>query len=109
MIKSFIWTLIFWSLFVLFNTVGDAILFYSVFPWYKNMDLWHWIKAIWMLWLFLTGVFAVRLYDKVTFTLTFDRALGVQDGKDYMRTALLLFFLLWRWGLHEACMKIWRQ
>ena len=109
MLKAFGLTLLFWTLFIFTNTVADAIDFYAVFPLYGRMDIWHCLKYFWIGFAVLTGWFARDLYHKVSFTMPFDRALGSQDGKIYMRTALLLFFLLYRWGLHEGLMAIWRQ
>ncbi len=110
MIKSFVWTLIFWSLFVLFNTISDAILFYSVFPWYNNMDLWHFLKYFWIGFAVLTGVFANELWYDVT---KVDIVYGIKKSKIRLKrfivfAFLLLWFLLLRWGLHEGLMEIWR-
>lgn len=107
MIKSFVWTLIFWSLFILFNTVGDAIDFYAVFPWYGNMDLWHFLKYFWIGFAVLTGCGAIRLYDEMCHQMPFKAS----DIKKYKLkvVGVLVFFLLWRWGLHEALMWKWRS
>lgn len=113
MIKSFVWTLTFWTLFVLFNTVGDAIDFYAAFPWYGNMDLWHFLKYFWIGFAVLTGYYACYLYYKiwnfVYLKETHRTAKQARRKAAHRFTLLLLFFLLYRWGLHEFLMYIWRQ
>lgn len=102
MLRAFGWTLLFWTLFVLFNTVSDAVLFYSVFPWYKNMDLWHLLKYFWIGFAVLTGWIASDMNYYYTYRM----------GK-YRRYAIMGFLLLWflllRWILHEGLMWQWRQ
>lgn len=108
MIKSFVWTLIFWSLFILFNTIGDAIDFYRVFPWYDNMDLWHTLKYFWIGFAVATGWFAYQLYDWLQ-SVRYIAYWGVRARKTTAIAFILLFFLLFRWGLHEGLMWLWRQ
>ena len=122
MIKAFVWTFIFWSLFVLFNTVGDAILFYSVFPWYKNMGLWHFLKYFWIAFAVLAGVFAIRLWSRIKYEIyptkcsRFDpHTLTYSQHEKYRLKATLIFLFLLAWFialrkiLHEALMWQWRQ
>lgn len=108
MFKAFGWTLLFWSLFIITNTVADAINFYAVFPLYKDMTVWHWLKVFWMLWLFLTGFFANKLFDLINYEYVClnKRRWPKRIG---FTISLLVWFLLLRWGLHEFLMYIWRQ
>ncbi len=113
MIKSFVWTLIFWTLFVLFNTVGDAILFYSAFPWYKNMDLWHFLKYFWIGFGALTGFFARSIFDEIW---SYNYSMyhkNYTNRSHWQKAGITVFFLAWffavRYGLHEALMWKWRQ
>lgn len=113
MIKSFVWTFVFWTLFVLFNSVGDAIDFYKVFPWYGNMALWHFLKYFWIGFAVLTGVFSCKLYWAVLRHDITKKPLKANipklKNKVVVITFLLLWFLLFRWILHETLMWIWRQ
>jgi hypothetical protein len=110
MIKAFGLTFVFWTLFVLFNSASDAILFYSVFPWYKNMDIWHTLKYFWIGFAVLTGWFACLLCDKAWHRMPF----RFDDLKKYRlkMAGIFGFFLAWflflRWILHETFMEIWR-
>lgn len=129
MIRSFALTMLFWSLFIITNSVTDAILFYSAFPWYKNMDLWHFLKFWWIGFAVLTGVFAIRLWMNVKYTIyrvlarpysgimSFEFNSGgdwvLKKKKKYrLKSAsifgfLLLYFLFLRWILFEELMKKW--
>lgn len=127
MIKFFVLTFISWTLFVLFNTVGDAIDFYAVFPWYGNMDLWHFLKYFWIGFAVLTGIFAIRLWmrikydifhripDNVAGFLFGERDTIYRKNKKYRlkSTLIFLFLLAWfialRYSLHEALMWQWRN
>ncbi len=108
MIKSFVWTLIFWSLFIVTNTIGDAVRFYDVFHWYGDLRLWHFLKIWWMLWLFLTGWSARNLVDEI-FPIR-----GVTKKAPGLKVlGVLGFFLLWfflfRLIVHESFMAMWRS
>lgn len=106
MVKAFGLTALFWSLFVFVNTISDAILFYSVFPWYKNMDLWHNLKYLWIAFAVFTGWYACMLHEEISqrFWRTKD-----QLKRFGVIVFVTLFFLLLRWGLHEGLMEVWRQ
>jgi hypothetical protein len=114
MIKSFVWTLVFWTLFVLFNSIGDAIDFYKVFPWYGNMDLWHLLKYFWIGFAVLTGWFAHGLAYSVWLN-AFKVARKTEEKIKYKLKTIAVsgFFFFWflilRWILHETFMWIWRQ
>ena len=106
MIKAFGLTFLFWSLFTLVNGISDAILFYSVFPWYKNMDLWHNLKYMWIAFAVFAGWYACILYQEISSYLWKQR----DDWKRFGITVfMLLFFCLLRWILHETFMEMWRQ
>jgi hypothetical protein len=107
MLKAFRWTLCFWSLFIVTNTIADAIRFYDVFHWYGDLRLWHFLKIWWMLWLFLTGWFGNNLWYGIWLY-------GFNTGKRYrLKTVgLVAFFILWfimlRLILHNTLMDIWK-
>jgi hypothetical protein len=121
MLKSFGWTLLFWSLFIVTNTIGDAVRFYDVFHWYGDLRLWHFLKIWWMLWLFLTGVFALRLWENVKYEIYHTGSFKFSSGclefeprKKYRLKATLIFTFLLAWFFvfrliaHNALMWIWR-
>ncbi len=110
MIKSFVLTLIFWSLFIVTNTIGDAVRFYDVFHWYGDMRLWHFLKIWWMLWLFLTGWSASRLYDELWVgKFNTNKVIKFRIRISLSLAFFIAWFFLFRLILHETLMEIWRQ
>jgi len=128
MIKSFVLTFVFWSLFTITNSIGDAIDFYKVFPWYGNMDLWHNLKYLWIGFAVLTGVFAMLLLVHVKYIVRYKTRISHALSMPYSykvielskRTKyklkgclisgfLLLYFLFLRWIVFEALMGKWQQ
>lgn len=103
MIRLFKWTLIFWTLFIITNTIGDATRFYSGFTFFGDMRLWHLLKFFWIAWLWTTGAFSILLLERIYFIVKYKlKMIGV-----------IIFFIAWfflfRWITHEAFMSIWRQ
>ncbi len=124
MLKSFIWTAIFWSLFTITNSVGDAIDFMERFPWYGNSWLWHFLKYWWIGFAVLTGVFALRLWMNIKYSVYrepksvyfyFKRDIIYEQKEKYRLRAtltfafLLLWFLALRWILFEKLLEKWSQ
>lgn len=113
MIKSFILTAIFWSLFTITNSVTDAILFYQKFIWYGMNDLWHYLKYLWILFAVLTGWNAVRLWDEIWLQKVLIWRIDKLKEKPYklrvvgILSFLLLWFIFLRWILFEKLMKRW--
>lgn len=99
MIKPFILIFIFVNLFVILNTIGDAINFYRVFKYYKNMKLWHTLKYGWMFCAVAAGYFLNDLIHAAP-----------QNSDRYV---FILFFIAWfcflRLILHETLMAKWRK
>jgi hypothetical protein len=83
-------------LFTVMNSIGDAINFYKVFKYYKNMDLWHLLKFGWMGCAVGAGWFLNETLEAVRYSLM-------------PSLAIVLFFCLIRWILHETLMWKWRQ
>ncbi len=114
MLKAFGLTLVFWTLFTLTNSIGDAITFYAVFPHYGNMELWRLLKYFWIGFAVLTGFFARGLINQFWIDWCDWGGLPEQKWKLCTRKQvgvvvfLLLWFLLLRWILHNAFMSIWR-
>lgn len=128
MIKSFMWTAIFWSLFTITNSVGDAIDFMERFPWYGNSDLWHFLKYWWIGFAVLTGVFALRLWTRVKYTISHKIRIegGLSEVYSYKATEhvkretyrlkaslifgfLLAWFIALRYFLFEELMDKWSK
>ncbi len=125
MIKAFGLTLLFWTLFIFTNTVGDAIDFYAVFPWYGRMDIWHFLKYWWIGFAVLTGVFALRLWINIKYDIHAQTkfypnseykvsTVHLKKKKYRFRATLtfvvlLFWFILLRHSLHEGLMWLWRQ
>ncbi|KKL45484.1 hypothetical protein LCGC14_2355200 [marine sediment metagenome] len=94
MIKSFILTFIFWTLFIIIDSIMDAIKVYTKFIWYKNSKLWHRLKYFRIGFCVATGWCAYGLYLSIS---------GYEHG---LFSFLLLWFLFLRWILFEGLMKI---
>ena len=116
MIKSFIWTGIFWTLFTITNSITDSILFYQNSPWYDNSDLWHFLKYWWIGFAVLTGVFAIRLWTRIKYNIyhvPYSYLTKLHERKTYRLKVwsifgfLLLYFLLLRWIIFETLLEKW--
>ena len=83
-----------WSIFILFNTMGDAIEFYRVFVWYKNRKLWHTFKYIWIAGAVGTGVFF---------------GIFAQRTNPFVWLTTIVALCWYRLFLHEGLMFIWRK
>ena len=96
MIKSFALTFVFWTLFIITNTLGDANRFYKGFYFYGQMRLWHALKFLWLFFALATGYCFNDLIEASN--------IGIL-GYGF----LVVWFVVLRWILHEALMKKWRN
>lgn len=111
MIKSFIWTAIFWSLFTATNSVGDAIDFMERFPWYGNSDLWHFLKYWWIFFAVMTGWFTSNLCDGIWQRYS---PKVITGKRAWLRVAsvfafLLAWFIALRYIIFETLMGKWSK
>ncbi len=103
MLKSFTLVFIFTNLFIILNTIGDAINFYRVFRWYKNMKLWHTLKYGW---LFCAVAVGYLLNDLIEATYQIK---GCHTCSIWYVLFFLGWFIMLRAILHETLMAKWRK
>ena len=95
MIKPFILTSVCWAIFILIDSVMDAILFYQKFIWYKKNKLWHQLKYFRIAFSVGTGWFAYQLHLIIS-------------GYEYtVYIFLLSWFILFRLIKFETLMERW--
>ncbi len=127
LLKSFGLTALFWSLFTITNSVGDAIDFMERFPWYGNSDLWHTLKYFWIGFAVLTGVFALRLWQNIKYNIFYPQSenaaallfgecdTAYRKNKKYRLKASLIFgfllawFIALRYILFETLLEKWSK
>lgn len=83
-----------WTIFILFNSMSDGIIFYKVFRWYGNMKLWHQFKYIWIAGAVGTGVFLGIFTQRIT---------------SFELLTIIIALCWYRLFLHEGLMAIWRK
>ena len=98
-------TLLFWTIYIILNSIMDSIIWHSGMFWYQNLTAWHWIKPFAILACGMSFWFGRSLYLHI---LDVSYAFGWKKTRIGLTIAFFIFYgMLWRWVFFEHFIDKW--